>query len=113
MRKVVVLMIVAALVISSAGPVFADGPVKKLGRGISNILTSPFELVMGIGDATKENGVMAGLTWGVLKGILGIATRAVVGVYETATFPIPLPADYEPILTDPEFIFEDELALFE
>ena len=37
-----------------------------------------------------------------------IVKRAVVGVYEIATFPIPLPKDYEPIITDPEFILQKE-----
>ena len=35
--------------------------------------------------------------------------RAVVGAYEVVTFPIPLPSDYEPILTDPEFFGEEAL----
>jgi hypothetical protein len=36
-----------------------------------------------------------------------MCVRAVVGVYEIATFPIPLPKGYGPILKDPEFFFEE------
>ena len=39
-------------------------------------------------------------TTGVIKGIVGIVVRELVGVYEIVTFPIPVSAGYRPILDD-------------
>lgn len=82
--------------------------LRKLGRGAANIATAPCELFNQMGKVNCSNGPIAGLTWGLLRGIGMIGVRAVVGVYEVATFPIPCPPCYEPILTDPEFFFEDQ-----
>jgi len=84
----------------------ADDALKKLGRGAANVLMSPMEMINGISEANAENGWIAAVTWGVLKGIFKTGVRMVVGAYEIVTFPIPFPKDYEPILTDPEFICE-------
>ncbi len=111
MKKFVVALVVAGMMVSLTLPVCADEditykPVKKLGRGIANVATSPFELTKGMGDATQEKGIFAGLTWGILQGTYNVVKRAVVGVYEVATFPVPLPKDYEPILEEPEFFLQ-------
>lgn len=83
-------------------------PIKKLGRGLCNCGTFPFELPMQMSKVHMTDGPFAGWTWGILKGMGMMAVRAVVGVYEVATFPFPLPACYKPILTDPEFMFEEQ-----
>ena len=109
MKKVIAILIVFGIVLSAGSVATAeDGPVKKLGRGITNVATSPLDLIKGMGDATQESGILAGLTWGVLKGTVNVVKRAAVGVYEVATFPIPLPKDYAPILDEPEFFLEKE-----
>ncbi len=108
MKNLVVVLLVMGLFFSFTLAVHANGPVKKLGRGAANVVTSPFELTKCMGDTKAEKGVFAGLTWGVLKGAVNIVKRAVVGVYEIATFPIPLPKDYEPILEDPEFFLQKD-----
>jgi len=83
--------------------------LKKLGRGLANVLTCPYEVVYRIGEANDEDGVIAAFTWGIINGVFRVGYRAVVGVYEVATFPIPFPADYKPIITDPEFFLQDAL----
>ncbi len=83
---------------------------KKLGRGVCNILTFPLEIPAQISKVNITDGPMAALTWGVLKGVGMTGLRALVGVYETITFPMPIPQGYEPILTDPEFFFEDQIV---
>ena len=83
-------------------------PLKKLGRGVCNAVTFPFEIPNQIQRTNNTDGPMAAYTWGVLKGVGMTALRAVVGVYEIVTFPFPFPEGYKPILTDPEFIFEDQ-----
>ena len=85
----------------------SDGTaLKKLGRGVCNCLTFPMEIFHQMGCVNASDGPMAGWTWGLLKGVGMAGARAIVGVYEVATFPIPCPECYRPILTQPEFFFE-------
>ncbi|MFH1790758.1 MAG: exosortase system-associated protein, TIGR04073 family [Candidatus Omnitrophota bacterium] len=86
----------------------ANNMIKKLGRGIANVGTCPLEVFKGISDANDEDGFCAAITWGVLQGICKTVLRAGVGVYEIVTFPIPMPKDYDPILTDPEFFLSED-----
>lgn len=81
--------------------------VRKLGRGAANILTFPGELYNQMEKVSCQSGAFAGLTWGLVRGVGMMGLRVVVGVYEVATFPVPVPAGYRPILTDPEFFFTD------
>jgi putative exosortase-associated protein (TIGR04073 family) len=83
---------------------------KKLGRGVANMLTFPLELPSQISKTNITDGPIAAFTWGLLKGVGMMGSRALVGVYETVTFPMPIPEGYEPILTDPEFFLEDQMA---
>ena len=107
MRSAVSVILALVLVLASTGATFADdnGPVKKLGRGLANAVTCPVGLFQGMKDVDDESGPIAAATWGVLTGVVNVVKRAVVGVYETVTFPVPAPAGYKPILTDPEFYF--------
>ena len=107
MKRIVSVLIAVILVLTSTGMAYADGPTKKLGRGMSNVATCLLELPAGVGRANEESGLVAGFTWGLLLGTFNVVKRAVVGVYEVVTFPIPIPGDYEPVLSDPEFFFED------
>ena len=106
-RTILIGLIVFLLVIAFAVPGYCDDPLKKLGRGICNTLTFPFELFLQVSRVNTSDGPMAGATWGVLKGIGMSCTRLGVGVYEILTFPVPAPKDYAPILKDPEFMFEE------
>ena len=108
MRKKISLAIIIILLVSFAAlPAHADGPVKKLGRGLCNIVTCPLELSKGIQDTHMESGLFAALTYGIIRGFVNTGIRLGVGCYEVVTFPVPIPGDYEPILTDPEFFGED------
>ena len=106
MKKAIALSIIIGLLFLSASSAYALGPVEKLGRGLANVATSPFEVTKGMGDVSAEKGPFAGLTWGLLEGTVNLVKRAVVGVYEIGTFPVPFPKDYEPILEDPEFFLQ-------
>ena len=108
MKKVFLIGFIFLLLLVMSGQAYCQDPIKKLGRGLCNVVTSPFELSEQIQRANNQDGPMAGWTYGLLKGIGMMGVRAIVGVYEVATFPIPLPKEYKPILTDPEFIFEDK-----
>lgn len=111
-RKMILLAVILTFMVSVVSPVLAAEPVhgdplRKLGRGLSNCATFPIEIPNQISKTNNLDGAMAALTYGVVKGLTMTVFRAVVGVYEVATFPIPLPEYYKPILTDPEFMLED------
>ena len=107
-KAILIALILFLLVISFAVPGYCDDSTKKLGRGLCNIITFPFEFFLQVSRVNHTDGPMAASTWGVLKGIGMSFTRLGVGIYETVTFPIPQPKDYAPILTDPEFMFEEQ-----
>ena len=90
-----------------SGSAFCDGATTKLGRGLANIVTSPMEVINQTTRTNATSGGIAAVTVGVLKGVGWTLGRAVVGVYETATFMLPWPNDYGPILRDPEYFLED------
>jgi len=98
---------VLLLIVSSASPAFCDGPVTKLGRGICNMVTFPLEIPEQISRENNSDGPFAGSTVGVLKGLGCALSRACVGLYETVTFMLPGNDDYEPVLKDPEYFFEN------
>lgn len=106
MRKVIFITSIAIIFcISSLS--YADTPLKKLGRGVANIVSCPMEIINRVHLANEESGPLAGYTWGLLDGIYRTGLRALTGAYEVISFPFPLPKDYKPIITDPEFFFEE------
>lgn len=80
--------------------------LRKLGRGISNVLFGFVEVPNQITKTTATHGGAGGVTYGVGKGIVRWFAREVVGVYEILTFPIPAPPGYKPVM-QPEFPNED------
>jgi len=86
---------------------YAQDPAKKLGRGIANILTGWVELPKNIYDTSVEDNPLSGLTIGLAKGIGMTIVRTGAGVYETVTFPFPIPEGYTPVL-EPEFVFKSQ-----
>ena len=84
-----------------------DDYLKKLGRGIANVVTCPYEISNQVTKSYQEDGQWAGFTVGVVKGLVMMPVRAAVGVYEIATFFVPIPKNYKPILVDPEFFADD------
>jgi len=106
MRKIICLCLI--IILLSGITVFADTPLKKLGRGLANIISCPMEIPYRTGEANVANGPFAAATWGILEGIYRTLVRASVGVYEVVTFPLPWwPSNYGPIIDDPEFFLEE------
>ena len=106
MKRLMVVFLTLAIIFSLAHTAGADSALDKLGRGLANTLTGIFEIPKNMGEESHEHGYFAGFTTGILKGITAFLVREVVGVYEVATFPIPLPAGYKPILPAPEYMPE-------
>jgi putative exosortase-associated protein (TIGR04073 family) len=66
-------------------------PIRKLARGLCNIVAGPLEVPMKIWDTNTEEGGLAAATYGTLKGVAFTVAREAVGVTDTVTFLTPLP----------------------
>lgn len=93
--------------IADAEPMQAGGAATKLGRGAVNVVTGWVEIPKRIYETSHEQGTMAGLTWGLLRGIGHGFVRTAAGFYEVFTFPFPAPPDYAPVI-EPEYVFVDD-----
>ncbi len=116
MKKVIAIMVV--LMLLAANVAFAaDAPtatataaatentaMTKLGRGLMNVVAAIFEIPTTMMQQGEADGVGAAVTKGPVLGIVNTVVRALVGVYEVATFPVPVPENYEPILDAPEIL---------
>ena len=83
------------------------GFLRKLQRGFLNIVLSPMEVSTALAQEKSENYEQMPPSWmsGILRGTALMGGRALVGVYEIATFPFPIPKNYEPVMK-PEFTWE-------
>jgi putative exosortase-associated protein (TIGR04073 family) len=110
--KLLGLLLVSTLLISPGANADNDQPpsghnaLRKLGRGVANLLFGIVEVPNQITKTTAEHGGAGGVTYGVGKGIVRWAARELAGAYEVVTFPIPFPHGYKPVMR-PEFPNED------
>lgn len=74
---------------------YATGAATKFGRGFTNIVTGWTEVGVQTWRGAQEQGA-AGAALGFGRGIAMIVLRTLAGVYEVATFPVPLPENWEP-----------------
>lgn len=109
--KLLSLLLVSTLALSLTASAGTDDPpsghnaLRKLGRGIANVLFGIVELPSQITKAASEHGG-GGLPYGVGKGFVRWFGREVTGAYDIVTFPVPFPKGYKPIMK-PEFPNED------
>ncbi|MGD0016916.1 MAG: exosortase system-associated protein, TIGR04073 family [Verrucomicrobiia bacterium] len=82
-----------------------NNALRKLGRGFANVLFGVIEVPNQITKADSDLGGAA-IPYGVGKGFVRWIGRELVGVYEIATFAIPFPGGYKPVMK-PEFPNED------
>jgi len=81
----------------------AGDPIRKLGRGIANTTLGWLEIPAEFfreADRSSELGIFIVAP---LKGFFKAIGRTLVGIYEVATFIIPIPSHYRPPI-EPEFI---------
>ncbi|MGB2629676.1 MAG: exosortase system-associated protein, TIGR04073 family [Candidatus Omnitrophota bacterium] len=107
--KTVKFLMVCLVIVAMVGittQCYAQDPAKKLGRGLANVLTGWVELPKNIYDTSVEENILSGLTMGLAKGVGMTIVRTGAGIYETVTFPFPIPEDYQPVL-EPEFVFSE------
>ena len=82
-----------------------QGSLRKLGRGIANVATSPLELVRTTQKTISYDGYWHGLSFGVVQGIGRTVMRAAAGAFEIATFLVEFPEGFGPLM-QPEFVFD-------
>jgi putative exosortase-associated protein (TIGR04073 family) len=73
-------------------------PLEKLGRGLSNALAGWMEIPLGVNDRYNSQDTAGSIVNGLLIGLVKGVARTGVGLYETATFFLPYPEDFAPIL---------------
>jgi putative exosortase-associated protein (TIGR04073 family) len=109
MRKIIVIFIAMSLLSIP----FADAdqrPVKKLYRGIVNILTAPIEVpkqarAYWIKGAQITPHILAWIGSGAVWGIVQSVKRVGSGVWDVVSFPFEKPSEFEPLLK-PDFVFD-------
>lgn len=88
-----------------------NNPGKKLVRGVTNIVTAPFEIpkharAYWIEGAYKTDHILVwvgcGAVWGMVQGI----KRTGSGIWDIISFPFDKPEEYQPLLK-PEYVFQD------
>ena len=83
-------------------PMIKQDPVRKLGRGLSNVAFGLTEVFSSIEQVNADDGNAASRSYGVVRGIQRTLVRLGVGVYEVITFPFPtMKGSYEPVLKRP------------
>lgn len=86
------------------GPTYGQGAMRKLGRGIANVVTCPAELIRTSEKVRLRDGYLAAVSVGIVEGAWRTLLRGVVGVFEVATFYAEVPNDFKPIIL-PEFVY--------
>ena len=72
--------------------------LEKLGRGLSNVAAGWLEVPQTIHQRYNTTDVAASMFDGCVIGLVRGVLRTGIGVYEAATFWLPYPADFAPIL---------------
>jgi putative exosortase-associated protein (TIGR04073 family) len=79
--------------------------LRKLQRGFLNVALCPFEISNELAKEVRNDTLPPSWFAGLGRGSFYAVGRALVGVYEMVTFPLPYPAHYKPVL-QPEFPWE-------
>jgi len=79
----------------------------KLARGAINLASGWVEIPKRIQQTGEQSGAVAGLTWGVLRGLGYGFVRTAAGAYEIVTFLFPAPPGYASVI-QPEYVFSVE-----
>ena len=103
---VLMVLVIGPFTVAFAEELVAPPAVQKVVRGLANAgLGVVVEIPKTVYYDTLEDGPLYGLTVGVLEGLSWGIARTLVGVYEVATFPFPIPEGYRPIY-QPHYPFE-------
>lgn len=76
-------------------------PGVKLGSAFANLFLGPAELPKNVINTTNDINMAAGVTLGVVKGLIHMCGREMVGIIDLLSFPLQT----EP-LTTPQFVWD-------
>lgn len=79
---------------------------EKLGRGVGNFFFGWVEIPSTIQRRYHEQDAPASFASGALIGMAKAVGRTLVGMYETVTFLLPIPPDYQPVLPPLDYFKE-------
>ena len=72
-----------------APPASDQGPTRKLGRGLGNILYGSTEIFESMSDVNYADGNNAAFSYGLVRGLGRTFARIGYGLFEVVTFPFP------------------------
>jgi putative exosortase-associated protein (TIGR04073 family) len=72
-----------------APPQSDQGPTRKLGRGLGNLLYGSSEIIDSMSDVNYAEGNSAAFSYGLVRGLGRTFARLGYGLFETVTFPFP------------------------
>ncbi|MBI4610043.1 MAG: exosortase system-associated protein, TIGR04073 family [Candidatus Rokubacteria bacterium] len=104
MKRFLATLSVLTLVVGAVTPVWAENSLgfriaQKVFRGFENTAFGfVTEWPKTIYYDSVDHGIPYGVTVGALRGVGMGVLRTGVGVYEVATFPVPMPGNYTPLL---------------
>jgi len=109
LSKSMIICVIVLMIVNIASAGYAQDMGKKIYRGVVNTLTGWVELPKNMYMTSVDDNPLSSIGIGVVNGIKWMIVRTAVGVYETLTFPIPVPKGYAPIM-QPEFAFNIKKA---
>lgn len=77
---------------------YADNPMDKLSRGLINLVTSPGEYLVHTFKQHEKHFPARAFVQTAFYGTYYMLVRVAAGIYEIATFPIPLPGNYKSVI---------------
>lgn len=104
----VVLMLVSCVCVDNV--LAASDPVKKIKRGVVNVVTSPLEIpkevrAHWIKGSEKTYHILVWIACGFVKGTVMTAARIGSGAWDIVSAPVSVPEDNEPLLK-PDYVFD-------
>ena len=93
-KKIIAVLLVGLFLIGGTAYAEGSGPFTKFGRGITNIIMSPAEIIYQPMKMREDHNAMVSWIGGIPKGIVFFPVRLLLGVYDLITFPLPWPKSY-------------------
>ncbi len=112
MKRALIGLTLAGLMLAASNPLFATEiaapgtPVRKLQRGFLNLALSPIDIFVEASRDKRDDSFAPTWFTGAGRGVFFMAGRALSGVYDIVTAPVPMPAGYEPLVS-PEFPWQN------
>lgn len=92
MKRLIIPASLAAVLLSCANPSWAQDPIHKLGRGLTNVFTGWIEVPKQVYLGAQQDNEVVGATAGLFKGLGSTLLRTGIGLYDAITFPLPSPS---------------------